>query len=186
MSSINIKFYATFDEARQWIKAACEQEEMIILLATFRPAFALTEVTWDTIPPAGPKEVAQRLYFLFELPHTRFRTHGEFAASCPEKLLWDIGQQTSDGLYESWLASPKDDLKASTKWKAVLQQIRQNTKVGLTLYHRQTGAGRFTKNYRYSAGALALQKEGIGIVPLQGPGGPIYRLGPQSSETAHE
>jgi hypothetical protein len=93
----------------------------------------------------------------------------------PGALLLDIGRRTENGLRESWIrarASAPDVVKV---WKKIFSRFKRVTRAGATAINPATGATSRARDHRYTEGAMALNREGVAMLPMAGTA--ILRLG---------
>ncbi|MEZ6122128.1 MAG: hypothetical protein R3C49_03000 [Planctomycetaceae bacterium] len=107
----------------------------------------------------------------------------EFEALNPDCLRLELGRFQAGWLSQSWLVARSDDPDALKKWRLAAKLLRERTRAGVTAINRGTGAQAVMKNFRYSEGALELEKSGVIMCPPQGKNGPAIRLGMSTEVT---
>jgi hypothetical protein len=96
------------------------------------------------------------------------RTLSEFKNSNPDVLVFEIGQQTSSDLAESWLWAMTENAATMKRWKQAARQLQSLTQTGALAVNPVTGATAPMKGHRFTEGAQASYARGMTMRPAAG------------------
>jgi len=176
VADISIEFHATEQELAEWLMQWCRGDGISLVAMTFQP-FSVKEVKSAEVPVVLRDPNVRRLCLFASQPKLDIQSKLEFERANDDELVLDVGRVSEEGLRESWLACRSDTPDALAKWRRIVKDLKAKTHAGVTAINRQNGVSAFYKSHRYSQGAKELEDAGTPILPIQGSGGPIIRLG---------
>ncbi len=176
MADISIEFHATEQELAEWLVQWCSVGDITLVAMTFEP-FSVKEVKLSEILAVLRDHDVRRLCLFASEPTLDVHSKVEFERANDDELVLDVGRVSEEGLGESWLACRSDNTDALAKWRHIAKDLKAKTRAGVTAINRQNGVSAFYKSHRFSQGAKELEDAGTPMLPIQGPNGPVIRLG---------
>ena len=176
MPDIEIQFHATADEIMEFVRDAVKMEGVHLAALKFQP-FIAKELKPSEIASAVSDPSIHRFCFSVEPPDLNLKYQGDFDKRHSDQLVLYVGRLTSAGLGQSWLTCRTDNLETIKVWRKIAKSLKKRTEAGVTSINRENGMSSFDTSFRYSDGAKRLESQGVAILPIQAPNGPIFRLG---------
>ncbi len=167
MADLSLQFHCLPDEVIPLVFSFVEEVQANVVAIRFHP-FEVRLVSKDDLAGVLRDPDVRRVAFTVNTPNLSASTMNTFLDHNPGTLLLDVGRRQDVGLKESWLTSRTDDAVTLANWRKLAKKIRSLTTVGAVAVNPQTGATAKLKDHRFSAGAKALEREGVPILPAAG------------------
>lgn len=177
VADISIQFHAAPDELFSFVEEAWDLRPWTLTAMRFFP-FQAVEIERDHLTAWFTKSSDfSRLAFTLGKPTLPASDGLDFATKNAHHLRLDCGRRTDNGLEQSWLSARTDHPQSLAAWRRVATMLKRRTVAGVVAVNRSSGATAIIKSFRYSNGARALERDGVVILPPQGPNGPRLILG---------
>jgi hypothetical protein len=134
------------------------------------PAFSVTQVRTasELKDEVSGKSMPFRICLARGPFDLRAATLYEFMEGNAIGCIVDIGALDREGLKESSVWISAEDIAEWKSWSNFAKEIKESTSAGLWAVSPVSGAKKFCKNNRYTAGAANLAHEGQKLLPLAG------------------
>ena len=151
MSKLSIQLHALPSEVESLLQGLMNDPAVFVTVAEGSP------LQFQTIANRAENTVSRCRAVLFTLSQPRLGAGSlnEFKSSNPDVLVFEIGQQTSTGLAESWLWAMSENAEAMKRWKRAAKQLQSLTLSGAVAVHPVSGASAPMKGHRFTKGAQA-------------------------------
>jgi hypothetical protein len=168
MADISIEFYAAPDELREFLRQAVSDFGLYVTEIRFPPyqAVELDPLRLDT--PWGYTSPYQELVFTIQKPNLPEKKGIEFVDKNPAMMRLLVGGRSEDGLVESWLSARTDDKPSLAVWRKIAKRLKEITTKGVMGFNPRNGVSGPISRLRYTAGAKALQCEGVPMITSNG------------------
>jgi hypothetical protein len=164
MSKLSIQLHALPSEVSLLLQGLLNDPAVFVTVAEGSPLQFRSIATRDDEALAGCKAVL----FTLSQPVMASGTLVEFKRTNPDVLVFEIGQQTTAGLAESWLWAMSENADAMKRWKQAAKQLQSLTQTGAVAVNPVTGASAPMKGHRFTEGAQASYASGIAMRPAAG------------------
>ena len=170
---MNIQFHCLPEELAEFILTATSNEQAHFVLLGGLP-FSAREISkgdlLGTIIYAGGAKSPLSLYILMTPPDLSASSRLKFYDLNPDNIVVDIGLHTAQSLKQSALSTKSVNPSTYAIAKKIAKQLRKCTYSGVTAVNIENGAMSLAASFRYTAKALALEREGIAMLPFAGGG----------------
>ncbi len=181
-----MQFHALPSEIAQIIQAAIADLGLNIVIQGGVP-FTAKEISLDQMECEISKICNDRflfsVYLLLNKPIFGASSGLKFIDANPRGIFINIGSLTDLGLKQSALSVLDGYPEEYEIAKKIGKHLRRVTTPGVTAINSEKNIMRFNKNHRYTAGAKALEKEGVAMLPVAG-GGKLV-LGELADNSSH-
>jgi hypothetical protein len=162
MSKLSLQLHALPEEVDVLLSDVLNDHSVFVTLAEGSPLqFRLSEEG-----RCSPE--CKALTFTLSSPVLPARSVYDFVRLNPDALVFQVGQLTSAGLTESWLAARTENEDALKRWKRVARKVRSATLGGATAVNPATGATAPMTGHRFTIGAQTLYLSGVAMLPVGG------------------
>jgi hypothetical protein len=162
MSMLSLQLHALPDELDVLLSDVLNDQSVFVTLAEGSPLqFSLSEER--RCPPE-----CKALAFTLSSPVLPARSVYDFVRLNPDALVFQVGQLTSAGLTESWLAARTENEDALKRWKRAAKKVRSATLGGAMAVNPVTGATAPMVGHRFTVGAQTLYLKGVAMLPAAG------------------
>ncbi len=168
MADISLQFHAVPEELLSLIKQCVNELQIHVVGFRFFP-FDAAEISASELDSAIAEfSPIEQIAFTLRKPKLPATGQTDFLEKNPNSLLLSIERVDREGLRQSGLSARTDDPKSLAIWKSIATRVKNITKVGAVVINPDTGDSGYERTFRYTAGAEALQKSGVVILPLAG------------------
>ncbi len=168
MADINIQFHALPEELRRFAEQCVHDFDLHVVAMKYFP-FEANEVPQDSLSSVfSTTALFRELAFTLERPVLPVVSNLDFYDKNSNKLRLDIQRPTKDGLRQTWLACRTNDTTALSVWKQIAKRLKKITKAGVIVVNPNSGCSAPCSSFRYTAGAKALECEGVRMLPAAG------------------
>lgn len=173
MADISIQFHAALKELISFTSECVREFGLHVTAIRFHPFETVV------VEPARLGEIIadssiRRLALTLSLPVIGAKTLNRFLDQNPNAMLLDLGRLSDAGLKESWLTARTSEADALRAWKQIAGKLKETTRAGAVAVNPQTGASSKLKTHRCTAGARALQGQGVKMLPAAGTSVIVY------------
>jgi hypothetical protein len=167
MTDLSTQFHALPDEFMALVSPFVHENGIHVTAIKF-PPFEAYQVDKATISSLFHDNSVKRLFLTLHPPILPASGMNDFLARNGDALILDIGRQSKAGLKESCLAARTNDLDALKTWRKLASKLKAITKAGAIAVNPTTGATSRDRNHRFTAGAKALDDQGVPMLPVAG------------------
>lgn len=175
MTTSVIQLHAAPDEFARFISGIAIELNLYVVLFRFHPNFTC-ELVSDPLKLADTIDLKDgyEAVLLVNEPQLEASNQLQFYDRNVGCITFSFGRWLPQGLRQSSMGFKTDDDATIFAGRKILKRLREISKAGVLIINPKTGASQVSKTYRYTAGALALEKSGVQMLPI---GGNLAKLG---------
>ncbi len=175
MTSLIIQLHAAPEELAAFVGNVAKTHNMHAVLFRFLPTFSC-EIVSDLNALADVMDLkdGQQVVLLLQEPDLNASNQMRFYDHNPNFISFHFGHWSARGLGQSSMGFKTDDEATIAVGKKISKQLKKITLAGVRVTNPKTGESSIAKTFRYTEGALRLEREGVQMLPN---GGNLIKLG---------
>lgn len=169
MTASVVQLHIAPDELLSFIYDVVREYNLHIVLMKFNPNFICENVPdAQKLSDAIDLRAGQEVVLLLKEPRVEGANQLEFYDHNPDYISFDFGKWLPQGLRQSSVSYKADDAATISVGKDIFRKIKNNSKTGVLIINPRTGVSAISKTYRFTSGALALERSGVPMLPIGG------------------
>lgn len=169
MTTSVVQLHVAPAELAQFIGDVAKDFDLHVVLLRFSPSFS-----YELVP--NPLELAEvmdlkaghEVVLFVNKPELVGNNQLQFYDHNPAFISFDFGRWLPQGLRQSSMGYKTDDEATIVIGKEITKRLKKISKLGVLISNPTTGVSAISKTYRYTTGALALEKSGVQMLPIGG------------------
>lgn len=169
-----IQLHVAPDEFAKFIGGVAKDLHLHAVLLRFSPNFSCEHVP-DPLKLTEIMDLmdGNEVVLLVNEPQLDARDQLQFYDRNLGCISFVFGRWLPTGLRQSSMGYKSEDEATIAAGKEISKRLKKVSKTGVLIVNPKTGDSAISKTYRYTAGALALEKSGVQMLPI---GGNLARL----------